>query len=287
MLYGYDICPTCKDRLIKRIQEKGTECFEQYAGKCEKCGDRLRLAFTGEREIDDTIYKIELSPRMILDKDSVKAIMRICGCEKEAAREILEREEDILLEGDAFHTYLNMELLDECNAVYYVYPEFPFARRAYVICPDCGNELLYKTEETDVKENDTDYYVQAGFFCERCNQWVAATYRRRIDVDETKYRLEICLEKLEVEEGKIIRKMVDELSDKRTLLDKIIACDTAFNIHPLLEELKEKCIDYTIEPPYPHRIAEYKKEWTEEDLQILMEMNPGLTVNLEEMNGLK
>lgn len=286
MLYGYDICPKCKDKLIKRIQKDGNY-FERYGEECIKCGNRLRLALTGEKEIDDTIYKITLNSQVILDKDRcIQAIMQVCGCEERTARDILKRENGLLFEGDVLHTYLSMQLLDMTGTAYNVYPKFPFIRQAYVVCPNCGSETSYKIEETDVRENDTDCYMQSGFFCEKCNQWVAMTYRRKIDVDETKYKLEFCLENTHNEKEAAIKKMVDELPDKRIISNKIIVCDNACNIHQILQALKTLCIDYDINPPYPHRIAAHKKEWTEEDLKILMEMNPGLTVTVEEMNAL-
>lgn len=112
-----------------------------------------------------------------------------------------------------------------------------------------------------------------GVFCEKCNQWVAMTYRRKIDVDDTKYKLEFCLENSDNEKVEAIKKMVDELPDKRIISNRVIVCDNACNIHQILEAMKASCIDYDINPPYPHRIVMHKKEWTEEDLKMLKEMN--------------
>ena len=51
--------------------------------------------------------------------------------------------------------------------------------------------------------------------------------------------------------------------------------------------MKTYDINYEINPPYPHRIIEIKKEWTGEDIKLLMAANSGLTVTLEEMNMLR
>ena len=39
-------------------------------------------------------------------------------------------------------------------------------------------------------------------------------------------------------------------------------------------------------PPYPYKVVTHRQEWTEEELKMLMEMNPGLILDLEEMNDL-
>ena len=80
--------------------------------------------------------------------------------------------------------------------------------------------------------------------------------------------------------------MVDELVDKRLFSNSIIIFDNACNIHKILEELKKLSIDYNIEPPYPYKVVTHRQEWTEEELKMLMEMNPGLILDLEEMNDL-
>lgn len=283
-MYGYDICPKCKNKLIKRIQEN-VECFVRYGEKCEICGERLRLAFTGEKEIDDTIYIIK--SKNALDEDIFKRIaMQVYACEEKEMIKILENKNSILLEGDALHTYLNMELLDNLGITYDVEPKFLFARQVYVFCPDCGGETTYKIEETDTKGNETDCYVKVGFFCKNCNKWVAMTSRRKIDIDETKYKLEICLENLDSESTLCISKMVDVLLDTSFSQNKVIIYDKACNIHKILEELKKLSIDYNIEPQYPYKIAVHRQKWTEEDLKILMGMNAGLKINLEQMNDI-
>lgn len=66
---------------------------------------------------------------------------------------------------------------------------------------------------------------------------------------------------------------MDELPDKGIISNKVIVCDNACNIHQILEEIKAPCIDYDINAPYPHRIVIHRKEWTEEDLKMLKEMN--------------
>lgn len=282
MIYGYYICPTCKDKLI----EKNVQCFEHCEERCNKCGNGLRLAFTGQKKIDDTIYEIQFASQNILNKKKyAEVVSEICHCEKEIIEGLLKEGHRFSFKGDAFHTYINMELLDEMDIVYKVSPHFPFMRRVYVDCPHCGNSTVYKTEEA-VETNDKENYMQVGFFCEKCNQWVAMTYMSKIDIDETAYNLEIHLEKCDNEMRENIKKMVNELSDKRVFPDKIIICDNACNIHPIIEKLGTEHIDYFVQPPYPHRIAKYEKAWTEEDIRALREMNSGLKISLEEMNSL-
>lgn len=113
------------------------------------------------------------------------------------------------------------------------------------------------------------------------------TYRSKIEIDETKYKLEICLKNVDSEKEICIKKMVDELEDKRLFSNRITIIDNACNIHKILEELKKLSIDYNIEPPYPYKVDTHRREWTEEDMKMLMEMNPGLTLDLEELNDLK
>ncbi len=284
MMYGYDICPKCKNELIKRIQEN-VECFVRYGEKCKICGERLRLALTGEKEIDGTIYTIK--SQVISDEDIYKRIItQVYDCEKIKATRVLEDAGRLLLEGDVLHTYLNMELLDDIGITYDVEPNFPFTRQIYIFCPDCGSETFYKKAETDIKENETDCYIQVGFFCEKCSKWIAMTYRSKMEIDETKYKLKICLKNVDCEKEICIKKMVDELVDKRLFSNSIIIFDNACNIHKILEELKKLSIDYNIEPPYPYKVVTHRQEWTEEELKMLMEMNPGLILDLEEMNDL-
>lgn len=85
---------------------------------------------------------------------------------------------------------------------------------------------------------------------------------------------------------KILEMLDDEMHDKEVTEDEIMVNDLAENIEGLLGMLKTYDIDYEIDPPYPHKIFEFKKEWTEEDIAALIAANPGLTVTAEEMNAL-
>ena len=60
----------------------------------------------------------------------------------------------------------------------------------------------------------------------------------------------------------------------------------AESISEILIELKSNDINFETDPPYPYEIPVYKKLWTEEDVELLKAMNPGLNVTAEELNAL-
>ena len=86
------------------------------------------------------------------------------------------------------------------------------------------------------------------------------------------------LEKLEVYEDWEIKK---EVTEERIAVDGLAA-----NISDILTDLKSNDISYEIEPLYPYEIPVYKKLWTEEEVELLKSMNPGLNVTVEELNAL-
>ena len=257
MYYGYDICPRCKDGFIERVEtKKRREYFENSGGNCKKCGSKLKLACTGERKRDETIYKIHFCSTVIEDKEKCKqCIMEISNCSADIAEKKLSVENSLLFEGGLFQTYLCMELLDKSGIIYNVNPEFPLERRVYFECENCGCEANYVKEETI----DVEGYIKQGWFCEHCNEWVAFNYISKIAADDVDYRLKIFLENVDSKMENDIKEMIEELMDKKTENNNIIVCDKAENIHSILEILVEAGIKYDIVPFYPHEIVKHSK----------------------------
>ena len=148
------------------------------------------------------------------------------------------------------------------------------------MCPDCGKEAYYKMEE--VGEDD----IMDGFFCERCNEWTMYGIFPKSRYDKTLYHLRMSLKGVEGKVRKEILRMLSGQCDKEIIEDQVVVHDLARNISSLLGMMQTYNITYEIDPPYPHKIIEFKKEWTEEDIKLLMEANPGLKLDLDEMNAL-
>lgn len=173
MYYVYDICPKCMDKLIERKHLKNNELnFKIHGGTCENCGGFLRLILTGEKKLDDIKYKISFECGDSPSKKEVEAIMKIYNCSMAVALEKLNDDNKVLFEGDLLHTYLNMKLLNDNQIVYNVEPKFPFERRIYFDCLDCGSETIDKIVEAD----DSKEYMKKGAFCENCGKWVTHCY---------------------------------------------------------------------------------------------------------------
>ncbi|MCM1045102.1 MAG: hypothetical protein NC417_06305 [Candidatus Gastranaerophilales bacterium] len=94
-------------------------------------------------------------------------------------------------------------------------------------------------------------------------------------------------------ESNVKKKLLEELEEyedweiKKEVTEEGVALEgRAESISGILIELKSNDISYEIEPPYPYEIPVYKKLWTEEDVELLKAMNPGLNVTAEELNSL-
>lgn len=282
MLYTFNLCPKCKDKLVEQdiVREEDYKVI-----CCPNCGSEMELALSGEEKAEDTTYKIVLNNVRLLhnrrDK-CLKTIMQIGNCNEKEALEKLSAKNSVIFEGDLLNTYLSLRCLDKVGHMvdYTVVPQFPYARTFVQICPQCEEEAVYK--KVEVEEDK----VKAGCFCEKCNEWIFYDIKDKYEFDETMYHLKISVKEIQGQDKREILRAIDELCNKETEEDQIVIHDLARNIVYLLELLETNYIEYEIEPPYPHKIRTFKKEWTDEDIARLIAANPGLKVTAEEMNAL-
>lgn len=284
--YIFELCPKCMDKLV----ERKIDDFQEYiAGYCPNCGSMLENVFSGKNKADDVLYKIILDK--ILDKDKwdekcLETIMKISELNKEETLKKISIEGSTIFVGDLLHTYLNLRILDQMDTIvsYRVIPDFPYARPFTMLCPDCGQETVYRKQELN-KES-----MKHGLYCEKCKEWVMYKVSPKSQVDDTKYYLEAVLEKVKREVKEQITDKLQNLYDKKIEHDRIIVLDKARNIEDVLSILEAYNIPYDINPPYPYKVPEikptFKNEWTEEEIRKLIEANPGLSITVDELNAL-
>ncbi len=271
MYYGYDICPKCKDRLITRPHsEKNEDDFERISKRhCTKCGNVLMLACVGEKQIDDTIYTIVLEDAVNYkrkDVGCIETIMKVGNCDFQTAVDKLSTANSILFQGDFFHTFMNMELLDRICMVYTITPKIPFSRYLYSdACPQCGNKVFESTKEI---ENSTNYVLH-GLFCEHCKDWVMVTSINKMNLDDTIYNLSFSLSRMNCQEREEVFSIINELSNKEIINDIVIVYDEAYAIYEILQRLKKSGIGYEVLPSFPYEIESIEEADEEFILSIL------------------
>lgn len=204
------------------------------------------------KKAGNDLYKITLSRVFNQERWKEKClrnIMKISGFDKDTALEKMNVAGSVIFEGDLLHTYLSLRLLDEIPVVEYeITPDFPYTRSFSPVCPDCGEEAVYKVNET------SDNLVKCGCYCENCKEWVFSTISPKSAIDDTKYYIEASLERVDNEVKEKIEQKLNELYNKRIEKNKIVVLDVARNIEWLLGIMELYNIHYEIVPPYPHRV---------------------------------
>lgn len=285
----YEMCPHCMNQLYERKQP--IEDIDSV-NICPQCGNKMVIACFGEEGVDDTVYKIILNDASVSDyedrqKRFLSVLMKLGDINIEEALERYGTKGCIIFEGNVSNTYVNMHMLDEFTpSIHYtVVPPFPFERlmEPFIsLCPVCGSDMVYKTEDIDGSPD----YVWDGYYCENCNEWVMKGMVSKLQIDETPYHLTASLEGIGSKVREKILGWLDELQDREVTGNKIVVNDLARNIDVFLRTLKTYNIEYKIEPPYPYKIMTFKREWADEDIAQLIAVNPGLKVTAEEMNAL-
>ncbi len=270
MYYAYDICPKCRNKFFERKEAKENEHdFDVYSDTCcEKCGEGLVLACVGKKKIDDTIYRITFRATES-NEIFLNTLCEVNGSDLRTEKDKLADEKNIVLEGDAVHTFLNMDSLTGAAISYEVDPDFPFLRfgnYAVCLCPTCGSKTVVKTEEMQ----DVEDYMLQGFFCEKCNEWVMHCSISKLALDNAVYCLKFVLEEENDVKIEKIKRLVESLPSKLEN-GQIIISDKAEEIYELLQHLKAEQISYEIVPSFPHKVTAYK-EVTEEDLKEILEL---------------
>ena len=267
MWYVFDLCPKCRDRLVEKVVDK---LSKSEGGYCPNCGSKMDKVFCGDKKEENAIYKITLNQAQEIKEKYLDVIMQMGNFSEEEALEKIGERDSISFEGDLLKTYLNMELADKMWDIdYTVIPPFPY-KRFYIARCDCGERAVYKAE----KINDEEF--MAGFFCEKCRDYIWYDVCDEIERDLTGYQLKIPL-KAGMDEGQqeIMGKVNQlHLDDKEVHEDEIIIRDVAKNIEVFLEIANAYHIAYEIEPPYFHKIPSLKKKHTEEDTEHTGEENP-------------
>ena len=268
MWYVFDLCPKCRDRLVEKVVDN---LSKSEGGCCPNCGSKMDEVFCGDKKEENAVYKITLNRAQEIKEKYLDVIMQMGNFSEEEALEKIGERDSISFEGDLLKTYLNLELADKMWDIYdyTVTPPFPY-KRFYIARCDCGERAVYRAE----KINDEEF--MAGFFCEKCRDYVLYRICSEIEDDLTWYQLKIPL-KAGMDEGQreIMGKVNQlHLDDKEVLEDEIIIRDVAKNIEVFLEIANAYHIAYEINPPYFHKIPSLKKEHTEEDADQTGEENP-------------
>jgi hypothetical protein len=268
MRHVFNLCPKCKDRLVEQIVDDFSKSGEIY---CPNCGSEMDKVFDGDKKEENTVYKITLNRAQEIKEKYLDVIMQMGNFSEEEALEKIGERDSISFEGDLLKTYLNLELADKMWDIYdyTVTPLFPY-ERIYIARCDCGERAVYKAE----KINDEEF--MAGFFCEKCRDYIWYDICDKIERDLTWYQLKIPLKEGMDEGQREIMGKVNQLhlDDKEVLEDEIIIRDVAKNIEVFLEIANAYHIAYEINPPYFHKIPSLKKEHTEEDADQTGEENP-------------
>lgn len=272
MYFGYDVCPKCMNTLIEREQSMGNENeFEEYSGKyCLVCGNKLVLACVGDKRIDNTLYKIILSEISVSDrKDYVEILKKL---DIDISLEELNNRETVIFEGTAVDIYIKMEMLDSARMKYTVVPNFPFARMIYnqvCLCSKCGGETVQKIENH--KE-----YINKGFYCEYCKDWVFYHSFSRLQLDDTNYQLVFSLKEInrkpECGAKNELLYDLDNLTDKVKRENKIYISGKADKIYSILQMLIAMDVTYEITPPFIHKIGKYR-EFDDKLIEEILELN--------------
>ena len=171
MLYTFNLCQKCKDKLVKQDVARKEDYKTMY---CPNCRREMTPALVGEEKLDDAenvTYKIVLN-EVIIDEmrdKCVKVIMQIGNFSEQEALEKYNTENSVIFEGDLLNTYFSLlRLREECYYLHCtVIPPLPYKILSVVLCPDCGEVATYKKEEAGEGK------VREGWFCEKCNEWIA------------------------------------------------------------------------------------------------------------------
>ena len=272
MYFGYDVCPKCMNTLIERAQSmENANDFEKYSGKsCLVCGSKLVLACVGDKRIDNTLYKIILSEISVSDKKDYVEILK--ELDIDISLDKLHNRETVIFEGTAVDIYIKMEMLDSAGMKYTVVPEFPFARMIYnqvCLCSKCGGETVQKIENH--KE-----YINKGFYCEYCKDWVFYHSFSRLQLDDTNYQLVFSLKEInrkpECGAKNELLYDLDNLTDKVKRENKIYISGKADKIYSILQMLIAMDVTYEITPPFIHKIGKYR-EFDDKLIEEILELN--------------
>ena len=109
MEYAYVICPKCWDRLIKVEDIENLDSYEQK--RCLKCNTRFGLALLGEKEMDDSMYRVILKYKTKLDEireSDIRNTMQSMNLDADAVMKAIDvgDQGSLIYEGDIIHTYL-------------------------------------------------------------------------------------------------------------------------------------------------------------------------------------
>ena len=245
--------------------------FEEYSGKyCLVCGNKLVLACVGDKRIDNTLYKIILSEISVSDKKDYVEILK--ELDIDISLDKLHNRETVIFEGTAVDIYIKMEMLDSAGIKYTVVPEFPFARMIYnqvCLCSKCGGETVQKIENH--KE-----YINKGFYCEYCKDWVFYHSFSRLQLDDTNYQLVFSLKEInrkpECGAKNELLYDLDNLTDKVKRENKIYISGKADKIYSILQMLIAMDVTYEITPPFIHKIGKYR-EFDDKLIEEILELN--------------
>lgn len=105
MLYTFNLCPKCKDKLIEQDVAKEEDYKVIY---CPNCGSAMEPALSGEEKAEDTTYKIVLNNVRILHNRSdkcLKTIMQIGGLTKKRLWKNLVQKKVLYLRGSAQYIF--------------------------------------------------------------------------------------------------------------------------------------------------------------------------------------
>lgn len=258
MEYAYVICPKCWDKLIKVENIQDLDLYEQK--RCLKCKTRFGLALLGEKEIDNSTYKIILRYKTELDEERVANMRKAIQTLKLDTDAIMNsvyvgEQGSTIYEGDIIHTYLFKKAFTgfELWIGFDVIPEFPYEiyEPDLFICPECGEEVVGRTEPCD----DIKGWFLDGLFCGHCNKWTLGPIAKR---DTTIYTLVFSYKNLKILVDSSVKRGImnrlEKVPDKKIQGDKMIIHTNSEKIIEIVPYIQSAGCAYDIEPPFPHKI---------------------------------
>ncbi len=112
------ICETCKSEMV--FFEEGLSC----GWKCPKCGNSLITTNSNNILLDETIYKISISPS-IAAIDDLKIISKICNIPILEAKKLAAKG-GVIIEDKASRIKPAFDLISTSALTFDISPDFPY-----------------------------------------------------------------------------------------------------------------------------------------------------------------
>ena len=125
-------CPVCGGQLKPYVQGRVQGMV------CPGCGWNLLTTFFPPIQLDTTPYKVVLTGADVTNRDHIRGIANVVGCNFLQARRMIQQVEPILFEGRAPAIVESRRRLSQLSIQYRIDPEYPYTEedeaKAISIC---------------------------------------------------------------------------------------------------------------------------------------------------------